>query len=171
MWDFIDRIFGPSLPQELIREAQKWIGIHEHRGQESLAVDSFRLAVDGSAEGEPWCAAFVAYCIRSVALRRNAKYSIFLSELCSTMWEKSPDKCKSQKPAPGAIVIWNYPGTVRGHTGIVKSVNDDSTLTTIEGNTSSPTDRTLNSTGVYYKTRSPKGSSEMVVLGYLSPFR
>ena len=171
MWDLIDRIFGPSMTKELIKEAKKWVGIHEHAGQDSLGVDSFRMAVDSQAVGEPWCAAFVAYCVRATAIRFQKDYSIFLAELCTRMWEKTPSKCKSSKPSVGSVIIWNYPGTIKGHTGIVVSVNKDGTITTIEGNTRSPTDRTLSGTGVYYKTRSQRGSENMVILGYISPFK
>lgn len=171
MWDFIDRFFGPSLASEFIKEAQKWIGIHEHTGKNSLGVDSFRKAVDSCAIGEPWCAAFVAYCVRAVALRRKVNYSIFLSELCTAMWEKTPSRCKSSKPSVGAIIIWNYPGAIHGHTGIITSISKDGMLTTIEGNTRPTGNRTLTGTGVYYKVRSPKGSAGMVILGYISPFK
>lgn len=159
------------LSQELVREAGKWIGIHEKSGHNSLGVDSFRKAVDNNAGGEPWCAAFVAYCVRSVALRHKKNYSIFLSELCTSMWDNTPSRCKSQRPTVGSVIVWNYPGSIRGHTGFVSKINDDGTITTIEGNTRSPTDRTLSGTGVYSKIRSTKGSPDMVILGYISPFK
>lgn len=176
MWnDFIALFKKPNtdtlLMNELLMEAQKWIGLHEKRGEDSLGVNSFRRAVDDVAVGEPWCAAYVCYCIRAVSPRTGAKIAPHLSELCFDMWHKTPSTYKIQKPVPGSIIVWNYPGSTRGHMGfVVKKLVDDKILT-LEGNTKLPGDTSVSGTGVYFKTRSTKGADDMKILGYLLPFK
>jgi uncharacterized protein (TIGR02594 family) len=155
-----------GLPEdhEIIEEAIKWIGMNEN----SPGVDVFRMAVNNSADGEPWCAAFMMYCARSVGLRHGREPSLYMSELCTEIWNKSPVECRMDAPAPGSVVIWNHPGTVRGHTGIVESVDlSNDTMVTIEGNTSGKKGAP---DGVHRKTRYIKGTPGMIVLGFLKPF-
>lgn len=153
-----------KLLDKLVKEATKWIGITES----SPGADVFRKAVDGVAQGEPWCCAFVQYCAHAVALRYGASSMLYPTELCYTMWEKTPKECRLEQPIPGSVVVWNYPGTIRGHTGIVVGLAKDGYIHTIEGNTSSP--KMVADHGVNRKVRSIKGSNEMKVLGFLVPF-
>lgn len=158
------------LSKDLIEEASKWMGIHEKKGENSLGVNSFRKAVDNVADGEPWCAAFVGYCVRAVSLRTGAPITIYLSELCSDMWAKTDKIYRKKDPVPGSIIVWNYPGTIHGHTGIVVKRLDNDHIMTIEGNTKPPNGGGISGTGVYFKTRKIRGGEGMDVLGYLLPF-
>lgn len=151
-------------PDEIIKEATQWIGLDEN----SPGIDTFRKAVNNEANGEAWCAAFVMYCARAVGLRHNIEPSLYPSELCYTIWQRSPVKCRIDAPVPGSIVIWNYPDTQNGHTGIVTEVLNDGWMNTIEGNTTSGTGNTTH--GVFRKLRTISGGSGMRVLGYLLPF-
>ena len=163
-----------SNPQlELLEEARKWIGIHEKKGRRSKSVDVFRKAVDGVAEGESWCAAFVQYCCAAVSGRTRSQMTIPPSELCSYIWDKTPIKYRLDKPVPGALVVWNYPGTIKGHIGIVEEVGEQGRiLWTIEGNTSDPSEQAPKpGTGVYRKMRTHLSSQNMKLLGYLKPFK
>jgi len=149
---------------EIIEEAAKWIGLKE----DSPGVDVFRMAVNNSADGEPWCAAFMMYCAIAVGLRHGREPSLYPSELCTAIWNKSPEECRLEKPIPGSVVIWGHPGTIRGHTGIVESVDfSNNTMITIEGNTSGGKGKP---DGVHRKNRSTKGDPGMYVLGFLNPF-
>lgn len=161
-----------QLLQELAREALKWVGVHEQKGKPGRGVDVFRKATDGVADGEPWCAAFVQYCVTTVALRYGIDIALYPSELCYNMWKNTPEKYRMKEPVPGSIIIWNYPGTIKGHTGIVlQKLKDPNMIRTIEGNTKNPTEGSdKNIRGVYPKFRCTKGSEDMVVLGYLNPF-
>jgi len=163
-----------SDPQlELLEEARKWLGIHEKKGSPSESVDVFRRAVDGVAGGESWCAAFVQYCCAAVAGRTKSHMSIPPSELCSYIWDKTPIKYRLEKPAPGALIVWNYPGTIKGHIGIVEEIGEQGRiLWTIEGNTRAPGDGgSREGTGVYRKMRTHLSSQNMTLLGYLKPFK
>jgi hypothetical protein len=44
-------------------EAKRWVGVMQegHNGGQIIAM--FQRAVDHHADGEPWCMAFVQYCI------------------------------------------------------------------------------------------------------------
>lgn len=161
-----------ELLKEVAKEAAKWIGVHEQKGSPGKGVDVFRKATDGIASGEPWCAAFVQYCVSAVALRYGAEISLFPSELCYTIWKNTPDHYRLSEPLPGSIMIWNYPGTIKGHTGIVlRRLSDPNMVKTIEGNTKEPVSGADPSNrGVYPKIRCIRGSEDMVVLGYLNPF-
>lgn len=86
------------------------------------------------------------------------------------MWQKSPSSCKKDKPVKGAVMVWQYPGTVHGHTGFVDHVIDDEYVMTVEGNTRAPNTLAVSGTGVYHKKRRIKGSDDMKVLGFLLPF-
>ena len=156
----------PTLPGqlEIVEEATKWIGIDEN----GPGVNTFRKAVNNSADGEPWCAGFVMYCARAVALRHNREPSVYPSELCGEIWFKSPHACRIQLPEPGCLVIWSYPGSIRGHVGIVeKAVLTKGLLYTIEGNTSGGKGSVH---GVHRKERTITGNPGMYILGFLKPF-
>lgn len=153
----------PINSNEIIEEASKWIGLDE----KSPGVNVFRMAADQKADGEAWCAAFVIYCARAVALRHGREPSIHLSELCYEMWQKSPKECRLSLPEPGCIIVWNTPGTLRGHTGIVEKVLPDSVIITIEGNTSGGKDEPH---GVHRRSRAVAGTPGLHVLGFLKPF-
>lgn len=157
------------LMREVVAEASKWIGVSEIKGQGSVGVNVFRRATDGVAEGEPWCAAFVQYCITAVSIRYKTDISLHASELCSAIWENTPKRCRLNAPLPGSIIIWNYPGTIQGHTGIVLRRLDNNKIKTIEGNTRGE-DTPSNIRGVFTKIRSVTGDDNMKVLGFINPF-
>lgn len=173
--DFFNRAAGgahtsraSSLLDDMVKEASKWVGVHELRGAPGRGVNAFRKAVDDSAEGEPWCCAFVQYCARSVGLRNDTNSTLYPTELCLTMWQKTPTEYRITRPIPGSIIVWNYPGTIRGHTGIVVGVDKNGDVHTIEGNTSTPGLQDVR--GVNRKVRSVEGTGSMDVLGFLVPF-
>lgn len=161
-----------SFLRELILEAEKWVGVHEvggnNRGPE---VERFQKAVDGRAEAEAWCAAFVQFCMKEVATRLAATQTAFSSEHCLTIWARTAKIHCNASPKAGYLVIWKYDGTSNGHIGIVSRVIDEFTIETIEGNTS-PEDKTVvrEGDGVYRKLRSTKRVGTMKLVGYICPF-
>jgi hypothetical protein len=158
--------------QELIREAEKWVGVKEVGGNnKGPDVERFQKAVDGKAEGEPWCAAFVQFCIREVEVNFKPTVVSFRSEHCMTIWNKTPGVHRYGSPKPGFLVIWNYVGTASGHIGIVRRVIDEFTIETIEGNTA-PDDNRIEreGDGVYRKIRTTKTVGKMKLVGFIAPF-
>lgn len=163
------------MKSRLVEVAQSFVGTKEATGNnDGPQVEAFQKAVDGKAQGEPWCMAFVQFCVQQVdresAIEWDRDY-LADTESCLIAWNKSPDEARSFAPGPGKIVIWaKDDGSGKGHTGIVTSVNDDGTLNTVEGNTSSGTGDPRDGDGVYARRRDPVKMGSLVVLGYLDPW-
>lgn len=149
--------------EQLIAEAERWIGITE-RGGDNLGpdVEAFQRAVDGRAEGEPWCMAFVQFCLKQIG-----GGDIFPSEHCLTVWRKSPRELRLQAPEPGCLMFWQYEGSAAGHVGIVKAVVGCYCIT-IEGNTGPGGAVEREGDGVYQKRRAIRpATGSMRVLGWM----
>jgi uncharacterized protein (TIGR02594 family) len=157
---------------KVVAQAQKFIGVREkggpNRGKE---VEMFQKAVDGKAEGEPWCMAFVQFCVEQVEAATGFDSQLFRTEHCLTTWLKTPVGLRTMKPEPGCIVLWQHGRTSNGHTGIVtKVLSDKAAIRTVEGNTGSGSAVVREGDGVYERERSMNGSGDMHILGYIKPF-
>ncbi len=151
----------------LIAEAKKWIGTKESQGDnKGPDVEEFQKAVDGVAAGEPWCMAFVQFCLKKIG-----GSELFQSEHCLTVWNKTPVEHRRKHPVPGVVVIWRMKGTLSGHAGIVTRVNGE-LMRTIEGNTGPGAGVVREGDGVYEKSRSsyPTKHAKMELLGFLWPW-
>lgn len=98
------------------------------RGQESYCADfaSWVLTNAGASLNEPWCPSI----INKLANSGN--------------WKGRND------PQPGDLILFDWDhDNVADHVGLVKSVNGNGTITTIEGNTGGPN----GAEGVWEKTR------------------
>lgn len=177
---FLNKKQQPSTPPKieianpndvLVHEAQNWIGVVEVGGDNSGPdVERFQKAVDGKANKEAWCAAFVIFCIQQVETKLNIKSQIYRSELAQDLWFKSPNSLKITEPEPGCVIIWKHGDTVLGHAGIVEIVRPDGMLVTIEGNTNDGAGIVREGDGVYRRVRTPTGTPKMKVLGFIKPF-
>lgn len=153
----------------VLAEAHKWVGTKESGGNNhGTQVELFQKAVDGVAEGEPWCMAFIQFCVKQVEVELNIHSLIKRSEHCLTVFRNSPASLRSTEPQIGCIVIWQHGTSERGHTGIIHSVCDDGTIITVEGNTNA--DGSSDGDGVYIKKRHLKGDGDMHIVGYLKAF-
>lgn len=167
-----------------IAEARKKIGVREKGGiNKGPEVEIFQRAVDGKASGEPWCCAFVWFCILEAEKMYKANYGkslqswLFKTEHCLTLWNLSPKEAKLATPEPGAIIIWQHMSpegqpTAKGHVGIVSRVIDKTFIETIEGNTSSDSVVQDEGDGVYLLKRNYKqqiGTKRIV--GFLFPWK
>ncbi len=159
-----------NMLSELVNIARQYVGIHEVGPNAGPEVEKFQLAVDGKAQGESWCMAFVQFCIMELERRVARRSNIFHSEHCLTVWNKSPLELRRTKPEPGYIVIWRHGNTTSGHTGIVTNVIDNIRFETIEGNTSDSNLVDRNGDGVYEKVRHLTHTGSMQVVGFLVPF-
>lgn len=162
-------------------EAQKWVGVREmggdNRGQ---IVEMFQKAVDGKAVGEPWCAAFTGFVIKTVDATMKAleldqgETQLVLSEHVMTLWNKAPEAAKSKTPEPGCLVCWQLykdgKATGSGHVGVVVKVLDSKQIETIEGNTNDGQGVERNGVGVYRRIRDIAGAGSMKVVGFLKPW-
>lgn len=164
----------------LVHEAKSWIAFTERGGDnKGQVVEAFQMVVDGTAEGEPWCMAFVQYCMKQVdsameeMFRRKLPTSgLEKSEHCLTTWHKSPIPNKFRSPLAGRVVIWRHGISTSGHTGIVVQVEKNTGyIWTVEGNTGdSNSSVQREGDGIYLKRRSTKGTGNMKIVGYLQPW-
>jgi hypothetical protein len=160
-----------QLHESLVTEARKWVGVKEATGHnDGVEVEKFQKAVDGKAQGESWCMAFVQFCLQQVEAAEQVRTNVFSSEHCLTVWNKTPVEHRSETPAAGYIVIWQHGDTTQGHTGIVTGVVNANTFSTIEGNTGSGAGVIRDGDGVYNRSRELTGAGTMKVVGFLNPF-
>lgn len=145
-------------------EAKRWVGVLEEGTNSGQLIKIFQCACDERASQEPWCMAFAQYCIKMTegaytALfpqDQDVKSTIFRSEHCLTTWNKS-SHLRIEKPIKGSLCIWQkYDGskpTTSGHTGIVIEVQDNGTISVLEGNTAPRPDGAIEreGDGVYLK--------------------
>lgn len=162
-----------NLKNKLIKEVKKYIGIVEQGDNAGKMVEEFQKAVDGKAQHESWCCAFMMYCISKVEEETGFSSILPKTEHCLTLWNKSPEECKSSIPKVGYLIVWQFykdgKATSNGHIGIVTSI-EGARVKTIEGNTGPGSNVERNGDGVYEKSRSISGSDSMKVVGFLNPF-
>lgn len=160
-----------ELNLELADEARKWIGVRElggdNRGPE---VEMFQRAVDGKAQGEPWCAAFAMFCLAAVEARYGIASRVHRSESVFEIWSKSPDDLKSVEPAPGYFACWIHGLGPLGHMEIVQRDVTKRDFKTVGGNTGDGSGVNRNGDGVYERLRSTSPQGKMRLLGFIRAF-
>jgi len=157
---------GPDLAREVLRIAEEQIGVVENpansnRGPE---VETFLRAV-GLGPGNPWCAAFVYWCVGQAVGGLNRANPLPRTGGVLELWRRAKqqglecitaDRCEA-KPAlltAGMVFIMDFGGG-KGHTGFVAGMAGGK-LVTIEGNASNGGSR--EGTGVFRLTRRTVGS-------------
>lgn len=165
----------------LVYEAKRWVGTKEIGGNNSgQLVELFQKSVDGKAVKEAWCMAFVQFCIKNAIQYLGVTHSIeasrvvisiFSSEHCMTVWNKTPQKQRRLKPEAGLIAIWNHEGTTNGHTEICTSgMLDNIFFPTVGGNTGSGSGVVREGDGVWARKRNINGEGTMKLVGFIDPF-
>jgi len=161
----------------LCYEAQRWVGVTEVGGDNSgQLVEMFQKAVDGKAQREPWCLAFIFFCIKQVDKAADAiflqalnKTKLKPTEHCMTLFRSSKSQVL-KSPEVGCVMIWEFvkngKPTGSGHAEIVIEVHKDHVVT-VGGNTSDGQGVNREGDGVYKRVRSVLGSPTMVVRGFL----
>lgn len=113
-----------------LQAAETQIGVTEQPpgSNNGPQIAVYRSAVQGSYPGAPWCAYFVSWAAAQAGAPLGDHGQGFGSVAEITDWAKATGRFTTT-PAPGELILF---GTA--HVGIVKSVNPDGTLTTVEGN-------------------------------------
>lgn len=106
---------------------------------------------------EAWCADFVSWVNTQAGNPMNSSY---VPAMYDQLQAEGKWKGRSN-PQPGDIVIFDWYGEGPEHVGLVKGVNGDGTIQTIEGNTSAPGG---GPEGVWEKTRTMD-----YVMGFANP--
>ncbi len=130
------------LSDAVIQAAKQELGQHEEGGNNLGPAVAKYLASVGLQPPQPWCAAFVSFCVKAGVQKAGKPSAIRTSASATNLWVKNPF-LRTQVPIAGSIFCImhaNGPhGKPRGHTGFVVSVDseDPDLLHTLEGNTSS----------------------------------
>jgi hypothetical protein len=127
---------------DLVSLAKTQVGVKESPANSNKVKywDYYKEHAGVDYNGEPWCAAFVAWCMCQVgAWTMTSDEGRFRSCPALVTWAKKQGSWKerSYTPSPGDIVIFSN-GERACHVGIIGSVTGSTILTynTIEGNTS-----------------------------------
>ena len=147
--------------------AECCVGIKETSNNSGPMVELIQETI-GSAVKESWCMSFIMTCLAYAEVKTGIKSSVFPSELCTEVWNKTPKFLRVKKiPAPGAITVWQRGSTIYGHTGVMLEWQDNKFIS-CEGNTSDLS--VSNGDCVAVKSRSSKATGALKVLGWLKPF-
>jgi hypothetical protein len=143
---------GPNAGQTALQVAETQVGVTEQPpgSNDGPQIAQYRTATQGAYAGAPWCAYFVSWCAAQAGAPIGSQGQGLGSVAEITDWARSTGRL-TQTPAPGELILF---GTE--HVGIVKSVNPDGSLTTVEGNASD---------GVREETRWPSEATGYVQLG------
>jgi hypothetical protein len=141
-----------SAGQTALQVAETQVGVTEQPpgSNDGPQIAQYRTATQGAYAGAPWCAYFVSWCAAEAGAPIGSQGQGLGSVAEITDWARSTGRL-TQTPAPGELILF---GTE--HVGIVKSVNPDGSLTTVEGNASD---------GVREETRWPSEATGYVQLG------
>lgn len=105
-----------------------------------------------SYQGQPWCAAFVQWCLYKNGMWFSASYPYYCPSIESAA--RSRGQWHST-PRAGDLVLFSFGYNEAVHVGFVEKVLDASRIQTIEGNTSSGSGGSqTNGGGVYRRIRS-----------------
>jgi hypothetical protein len=151
--------------------ASFYVGITEATGQnDGPIIERFQKAVDGKAQGEPYCMGFLQFCALETAEAHGGRVLAVRSESVLAVWNQTPTVYRKRIPAPGRWALWQHGESWAGHAGIVRSVGPD-WIETVEANTS-PGGTTIvrEGEGVYIRRRSLKPVGTMRLLGFLQVF-
>lgn len=169
--DFLDANLSTGTIEPLscfLEAANACVGIMEEGGDNhGKMVEAFQATI-GGAHGQPWCLSFIQSMIAYVEDRFNVTSNLVLTELCLKLLDDTNISDRFTDPKTGDIVIWQYGETAKGHCGIVIK-SDYKVINTIEGNTSPSVFVDREGDGVYQKTRSITGTSNMHVVGFIRP--
>jgi hypothetical protein len=125
---------GTPAGQAIVNLVQKEVGVAEQPpgSNDSPRIAQYRQATAGSGVG-PWCAYFASWAARSAGVPLGDAGQGFGRVDDVWAWAQKSGKAipnGSGTPQPGDLIVWDE------HIGIVKNVDADGTIHTIEGNSS-----------------------------------
>jgi hypothetical protein len=165
----IDAVDSYNLNIRMRDLASFFIGVRESAKNAGPIVEQFQRAVDGVAQGEPWCMGLLQYLAKETARVHGGVIGVKQSESVLQTWNGTDKARRREQPAPGYWALWQMGDTWFGHAGIVKSVVGD-TFQTIEGNTSGGSGMDRDGDGVWLRSRRLVSTPEFKLLGFLKVF-
>lgn len=146
-----------------IEVAKKYLGVTENPpNSNNVKFNTSFYGKEVSGSAYPWCCTFIWY------IHKEAGIEIKKTASCMELgnWFKSLGRFKTANPEVGDIVFFKYSTNTRwtNHVGLVEKVNNDGSITTIEGNTSTKS----NDNGGAVMRRTRKINSSVVGFGSMS---
>lgn len=154
-----------TLSELTIKIALQYDGVREQGGNNcGPEVEMFQKSI-GLEKGDPWCAAFVCYCIKEAAKQLGVKPKFEYGGSVYKLWTRN-ESLQSPDPELNSIFLIDHglskKGTRIGHTGfciapIVSNANGHpgeqfvGSIETMEGNTNAAGSR--DGDGCYHKSR------------------
>lgn len=164
----LENILPNDIADNLLIIAYRQVGVKESAYNAGAQVEEYQKAVDGKASGEPWCLAFVQWCVNQLCEIYQQKNPLFQTEACLILWNQTPAKYRLVDPKRGAIPIWKHiSNPAQGHTGISTTgqLSGGLKFNTIEGNTNNNGSR--DGDGVYEKPRSIYPTETLQLVGFI----
>lgn len=127
---------GGGVGDKIVALAQAEVGQAEQPpgSNDSPRISQYREATAGAPGPGPWCAYFTSWAAKSAGVPLGDHGQGFGSVDAVYAWAQSSGKANpvssGTPPKPGDLIVWDE------HIGIVKNVNPDGTINTIEGNSS-----------------------------------
>jgi hypothetical protein len=121
------------------------------------------LANVGLQPGYPWCAAFVYSMFVESSLALNLVNACPRTASALHLWSLAQPTQQTHAPAPGRVFVMDH-GHGLGHCGLVELVNDDGTITTVEGDTDASGSRVGDAVGRH--TWDPTDGSRGTLVGF-----
>jgi CHAP domain len=127
---------GSSVGQAIVNAALPEVGVAEQPpgSNDSPRIAQFRQATAGSGVG-PWCAYFTSWAARQAGVPLGDQGQGFGSVSAVYAWAQKSGRAipngAGVHPQPGDLIVWGGE-----HIGIVRSVDPNGSIHTIEGNSS-----------------------------------
>ena len=124
---------GAFAGSNALAAAETQVGVTEQPpgSNDGPQLAEYRSAVAGAAPGEPWCAYFVSWASAQAGVSLGDSGEGLGSVAQITDWAGRTGRLlpAGATPSPGDLILFGD-----RHVGIVESVNQDGSLTTVEGN-------------------------------------
>ncbi len=124
---------GSGAGARVLAAAETQVGQSEQPpgSNDGPAIQAYRSAVPGSQPGDPWCAEFVSWAAAQAGTPLGDGGTGFRSVAALTDWAAQTGRLlpAGSTPQPGDLILFGD-----RHVGIVKAVEPDGTIDTVEGN-------------------------------------
>jgi len=136
-----------------IQTALQYFGVQDKPGKDNHGQHIKVWLNDvGLPQGNPYCAAFVSYCLETNGAVQPTVRSALASHFITKDSIKAKDVMYGRKAAPaGSIIIWRKGNTMFGHAGFALYTWKGAKGLTIEGNTTAM--RSSRREGVFIRKR------------------
>lgn len=126
-----------NLSDKVLEIASGQLGVEEEpKGSNSGPEVNQYLASVGLGKGNPWCMAFVYWCVNEAAKQQAVKNPLVKTGSVLDQWKRTKLRllpARSGGIKPGDIFIMDFGGG-KGHTGFIEMI-ENGIAHTIEGNT------------------------------------